>query len=221
VLIKLVGQGSSTLVTVIFDMRGLNKISETDAYPMPLQDDIIAAMAGCQFISVLDAVSFFYQRKVDPRDTHKLTVVSHRGQEEFQMAVMGYENSPGYAQRQIDSLLRPIRHFARVYVDDVGIFSRTKEDQETHLRSFLRICQKARLKLSQKKSFIAFPSVQQIGQGKEHSRDTKALSLALLAATEAHASDVASTEGYLGGQYLQRRHIALELDSIVIQRWSI
>lgn len=35
---------------------------------------------------------------------HKLTVVSHRRQESFNVAVMGYEDSPAYVQRQIGRL---------------------------------------------------------------------------------------------------------------------
>lgn len=40
---------------------------------------------------------------------------------------MGYKNSPPYVQRQTDNLLRAFRHFARAYVDDVVIFSKTFE----------------------------------------------------------------------------------------------
>ncbi len=65
---------------------------------------------------------------------HKLTVVSHRGQESFNVAVMGYENSPTYMQRQFDRLLQVYRQFARVYVDDIVIYSKKLEEHLAHLR---------------------------------------------------------------------------------------
>lgn len=107
---------------------------------MPLQEDIIAAVFECPFLTLLDAAAFFYQWSVATTDRHKLTVVSHRGQEEFQVAVMGYKNSPPYAQRQIDNILRPFRTFARAYVDDIVVFSRTLQDHEEHLRRILQLC---------------------------------------------------------------------------------
>lgn len=50
---------------------------------------------------------------------HRLAVVSHRGQEIFNVAIMGYRNSPAYVQRRIDTILRPCRSYARAYVDDI------------------------------------------------------------------------------------------------------
>lgn len=64
---------------VVVDIRGLNKVTTTDAYPLPLQQDIIGALADCPFISTVDAASFFHQWPVKEDDRHKLTVISHRG----------------------------------------------------------------------------------------------------------------------------------------------
>lgn len=64
---------------VVVDIRGLNKISEFDAYPMPLQADILSSVSGCAFISVMDCTGFFHQWLVQRSHRHKLTVVSHRG----------------------------------------------------------------------------------------------------------------------------------------------
>ncbi len=106
---------------VVVDIRGLNAITQPDVYPLPLQTEIISAVRGCPFITVVDCSAFFYQWRVHPSDRHKLTVVSHRGQESFNVAVMGYNNSPAYVQRQIDRLLRAYRAFAKAYVDDIVV----------------------------------------------------------------------------------------------------
>lgn len=116
---------------VVTDIRGLNKISMFDAYPMTLQTDVIAAVLECPYISVMDCASFFHQWLVQLADRHKLTIVSHRGWEQWNVAVMGYRNSQAYVQRQIDRLLYEYRHFAKAYVDDVVVFSQSLEE---HLR---------------------------------------------------------------------------------------
>ena len=46
---------------VVVDIRGLNKMTLNDSYPLPLQSDIILMVAGFPFISVCDAVGWFYQ----------------------------------------------------------------------------------------------------------------------------------------------------------------
>ena len=66
---------------VVIDIRGLNAITESDSYPLLLQSDVIARIAGHPFVSVVDTVGWFHQFRVQRRDRHKLTVVSHRGQE--------------------------------------------------------------------------------------------------------------------------------------------
>jgi hypothetical protein len=45
----------------VIDIRGLNAIIVSDAYFMPAQTEIIAAVAECQYISVMNALEYFYQ----------------------------------------------------------------------------------------------------------------------------------------------------------------
>jgi hypothetical protein len=113
---------------VVVDIQTVNHLAQLDAYPILLQSDIITAVAGYGYISVIDCASFFYHWRVAPEDRHKLTVVSHRGQEQFNVAVIGFKNSVSYVQRQINRILRPVRHFARAYIDDVVVFSKTLEE---------------------------------------------------------------------------------------------
>ena len=149
---------------VVVDIRGLNKIAITDSYPMPLQSDITSAVAGCVYISVFDAAGFFHQWLVRLADRHKLTVVSHRGQEQFNVAVMGFKNSPAYVQRKIDTILRAYRAFARAYVDDVVVFSHTLEEHLEHLHTIFALFDSFGITLSPKKSFLGYPTVALLGQ---------------------------------------------------------
>ena len=148
----------------VIDIRGLNKITEPDTYPMPLQSDVISAVAGYKFITVVDASGYFHQFRVQVADRHKLTVVSHRGQEQFNVAIMGYKGSPPYVQRQTDRMLRPFRAFARAFVDDIVIFSNTLEEHVSHLRQIFAMFKQRNVSLSPDKSYLGFPSVTLLGQ---------------------------------------------------------
>ncbi|KAJ9393191.1 hypothetical protein DTO063F5_328 [Paecilomyces variotii] len=58
---------------VVVDIRGLNRIVEPDAYPIPLQDDILALINGKACISVFDAISIFYQWRTHPDHRNRLS----------------------------------------------------------------------------------------------------------------------------------------------------
>jgi hypothetical protein len=118
----------------VVDIRGLNAIIVTDAYLMSAQTDITVAVTGCLYISVVNALEYFYQWAVKFDDRHKLTVISHREQKQFNVCVMGYKNSSSYVQRQTDLMLKNLRDFVRAYMNDIVIFSKTLDDHLLHLR---------------------------------------------------------------------------------------
>ena len=149
---------------VVVDIRGLNKVTETDSYPLPLQSDLISAVAGYEYISTVDAVGWFHQFNVQRADREKFTVVSHRGQEQSNVALMGFKGSPPYVQRQTDQLLRPYRQFSRAFMDDIVIFSQTLEEHLLHLRQIFELFQRKRVNLSPTKSFLGYPSITLLGQ---------------------------------------------------------
>lgn len=149
---------------VVVDVRGLNAISLPDVYALPLQSEVIMDVRDCRYITVVDCSSFFYQWRVHRSDRHKLTVVTHRGQESFNVAVMGYKNSPAYVQRQIDRVLRAYRKFARAYIDDIVIFSRTLEEHCQHLRAVFGVLKENNISIKPSKAFVGYPSVKLLGQ---------------------------------------------------------
>ena len=79
---------------------------------------------------------------------------------------MGYKNAPPYVQRQIDRILRKADclTFAKAYIDDVVIFSRSFYDHLHHLERVFDAFNAYNLTVSRKKSFLAFLSIKLLGQ---------------------------------------------------------
>jgi hypothetical protein len=148
---------------MVIDLRALNKVTIPDAYPMPLQQDVIRKLRGKLYISVIDARSFFHQFLVYKPHRERFTIVSHRGQEQSKVALMGFRNSPAYAQRFMDRLLRPFRDFVAAFIDDIVIFSDNEADHLKHLEEIFSLFTKKRVSLSANKSFLGYPSVQLLG----------------------------------------------------------
>ncbi len=45
----------------VVDIRGINAITKPDIYAIPLQTELISAVKGCSYITVVDCSSFFCQ----------------------------------------------------------------------------------------------------------------------------------------------------------------
>ena len=137
-------------------------ITRKDAYPLPPQCDIISSVRGCRYISVVDAVSFFFQWPVKEEDREKFTVNSHRGQEQFQVALMGFCNSVQHVQRELEHLLQDLT-FVKAYIDDMVLGSQTFEEHLEHLDRFFQRLDSKNNSLAAEKCFLGYPSIVLLG----------------------------------------------------------
>ena len=80
----------------VVDIRKLNDLVIPNAYPLPLQSEIIANVQGYTNLAIFNATSFFYQWLLHPDHHYMFTVVIYQGQETFQVPIMGYINSVAY-----------------------------------------------------------------------------------------------------------------------------
>ena len=102
---------------------------------------------------------------------HKFTVVSYRGQKQFNVTVMGFKNFPFYVQKKIDVILRVHRQKIRVhrkkirvYVDDIIVFNHTLEEHVSYLHSIFQLFDSYGINLLFKKSFLNYFTVGLLGQ---------------------------------------------------------
>ena len=121
-------------------------------------------MLSCQYIIVVDCFSFFYQWRVHFKDRHKLTIINHKKQESFNVAIMKYKNSLVYVQRQINRLLRFYRRFVKAYVDDIVIYSKTLKEHFIHLRKIFDMLDSNNISIKSKKAFIDYFTIHLLNQ---------------------------------------------------------
>ena len=158
------GQESVRKNRVVVNIRELNKITQTDSYSMSLQTNITSAVTKCDFISVFDAAVFFYQWNVRVENRHKLIVVFHREQKQFNVVVMSFKESSTYVQRQIDVILRNHKNYSKAFINDIVVYSKTLNDHIKHLKSIFELLQSLNIFLSSIKSFLKYSSVQLLEQ---------------------------------------------------------
>ena len=147
----------------VVDIRRLNELVLLDSYPLPLQSEIIVNVQGCINLAVLDAASFFYQLHLHPDHCFMFTVITHRGQETFQVPIMGYINSVAYVQREIDNILCSIQSQARAYIDDIVCGTRSLPNLLEKLQTLFEIFLIYNISISPTKSYLNYPNVALLG----------------------------------------------------------
>ena len=80
--------------------------------------------------------------------------MSHKGQKQFNIIVIKFKNSLAYIQRKINTILRVYRIFARVYVNNVIIFSRILKKHLTHLHTIFALFESFDITLLFKNFFL-------------------------------------------------------------------
>ncbi|KAM0740599.1 hypothetical protein ACQRIT_005783 [Beauveria bassiana] len=156
------GVGDKRKGRMVVDVRALNKQALSDAYPMRRQDDIMADLAHAERITVIDAMSFYYQWLLHQDSTWAFTIVTHAGQFTFRVPIIGYKNYNAYVQRRMDNMLLGTRGLA--YCDDVFIASMLTRDHVADLRLVFGRLMAHNVSMGPDKSFIGFQTATVLGR---------------------------------------------------------
>ena len=134
------------------DNRALNAITIKDRFPLPLIDDLIHNLQGCQFISTFDLYSGYWQ--VPIKEDHKkyTAFICSEGLFEFNVLNFGLSNAPAVFQRLMQKVFSGyLWVFILVYIDDIIIYSKTFDDHLKHLEPTFKRLEEYNLKLQPKK----------------------------------------------------------------------
>ena len=117
------------------DYRGLNAITVKNRYPLLLITKIIDRVLGAQFFSKIDLKDAYYQLCIKAGDEQKTAFQTRYGHYEFLVVPIGLTNAPATFQAYINKALQGlVDDFCIVYLNDILIFSRTKEEHDRHLQ---------------------------------------------------------------------------------------
>jgi len=144
------------------DFRLLNNATVPDRYTCPNLADVAAKLEGCEWFSKLDLRKGYHQVPVSEKDVHKTAVITPFGLFEFVRMPFGLRNSAQTFQRMMDEVLRGLPHVF-VYIDDLLIASRTREEHLVHLREVLQRLEENGLVLNGEKCVLGVREVEYLG----------------------------------------------------------
>ncbi|GJV64208.1 putative reverse transcriptase domain-containing protein [Tanacetum coccineum] len=116
------------------DYRELNKLTIKNRYPFPRIDDIFDQLQGSQYFSKIELRFGYHQLRVHEDDIPKTVFRTRYGNFEFTLIPFGLTNAPSVFMNLMNQVCRPyLDKFMIVFIDDILIYSRTKEEHEMHL----------------------------------------------------------------------------------------
>ena len=155
---------------MVYNYKRLNDNTVIDGYTIPSKDVLINRIQKAKWFSKFDLKSGFHQVKMHP-DSIKWTAFScSEGLFEWKVMPFGLKNAPQIFQRKMDNIFGEYKSFTCTYIDDVLVFSKTKEEHYLHLKQVLNIFEKYGLIISKSKMEICKTHISflgtEIGNGK-------------------------------------------------------
>jgi hypothetical protein len=116
------------------DYRGLNSMTVQDSYPIPILGQLLNQLQGCRFFTKIDLKAAFNLLQVAEGHEWTTTFRTPWGLYEYLVMPFGLANAPACFQRFIQFVLRELLNVSCfVYINDILIFSKTREEHQAHV----------------------------------------------------------------------------------------
>ena len=128
------------------DYRELNKVTIKNKYPLPKINDLFDQLQGASVFSKIDLQSGYHQLRVKGEDAPKTAFRTRYGHYEFLMMPFGMTNAPNTFIDLMNRVFKPyLDQFVIVFIDDILVYSQSREEHEQHLRIFLQVLREQKL----------------------------------------------------------------------------
>ncbi|GJS70678.1 putative reverse transcriptase domain-containing protein [Tanacetum coccineum] len=146
------------------DYRELNKLTVKNRYPLPRIDDLFDQLQGSSVYSKIDLRSGYHQLRVREEDIPKTAFRTRYGHYEFQVMPFGLTNAPAVFMDLMNRVCKPyLDKFVIVFIDDILIYSKNKQEHKEHLKLILELLKKEELYAKFSKCEFWIPKVQFLG----------------------------------------------------------
>jgi len=140
-------------VRICHDYRGLNEITIKNRYPLPLIRETIENLCGAKYYTKLDVIAAFNRIRIAQGHEWITAFITHFGLYEMLVTPFGLCNAPATFQNYINHVFHDaLDLYCMAYLDDVLIFSRTREEHTRHVHDVIRRLRDTGLQIDMNKS---------------------------------------------------------------------
>ena len=133
-------------IRLCIDYRQLNKLTVKNKYLLPIIDDLFDQLKGAIIFSKIDLRSRYHQLRIKDVDVHKTAFRTRYGHYEFLVMPFGLINAPVAFMDLMNHVFRPyVDQFVVVFIDDILVYSKDRENHDTHLWVVLETLRKEQL----------------------------------------------------------------------------
>ncbi|GFX26526.1 retrovirus-related Pol polyprotein from transposon 297 [Trichonephila clavipes] len=125
-------------IRLCIDFRSLNALTVPDAYPIQNMMELNFLVEKKKFITVLDMLKGYWSIPMEDSSKHLTAFRTHRGHYEWNVLPFGLRNAAATYQRAMSKVVQTISDFACAYIDDLAIFSSTREEYLNHLEEVFK-----------------------------------------------------------------------------------
>jgi hypothetical protein len=128
------------------DFRQLNKVTIKKKYHFPRIDDLFDQLKGVRIFSKIDLRSRYHQVRIKEEDINKTMFITRYGHNEFTVVPFGLSNAPIVFMFLMNGVFREyLDKFVIVFLDDILVYSKTKQEHEKNLIMVLQVLREHKL----------------------------------------------------------------------------
>ena len=137
---------------VCIDYTNLNNACLKDSFPLSHIDQIVDSTTEQELLSFLDAFSEYHQIPMALVDEEKTAFITSHELYCYKVMPFKLKNADATYQRLITKIFRPlVGRTVEVYIDDIMIKSKTREDHMHHLQEVFHLLRRYDMKLNPSK----------------------------------------------------------------------
>ncbi|KAH0603046.1 uncharacterized protein H6S33_008050 [Morchella sextelata] len=128
------------------DFRGLNAITVKNRYPLPLMTELADSTKGAEFFTKIDLKNGYNLIRIAAGEEWKTAFRTKYGHFEYRVMPFGLTNAPASFQVMVNTIFKDLLdQGVVVYLDDILIYSKTKEEHTTLVKKILERLQQNHL----------------------------------------------------------------------------
>ncbi|KAB5587616.1 Retrotransposable element Tf2 [Ceratobasidium theobromae] len=149
---------------LVVDYRWLNNITIKNCYALPRQDELIEKLKHAKIFTKLDLCNGFNNVCIKEGDEWKTAFRTKYSHFEYTVMPFGLTNAPAVFQRLMNDIFRDLLDiYVIVYLDDILIFSNSKEEHLLHVKEVLHRLEANQLFCNPDKCFFLRDRIGYIG----------------------------------------------------------